>query len=512
MVTHRHQNGVTTYSYNVLNQMASRSRNGRTVSYAYTLSGQVGQVGYWNRGGVQYAHDAAGRLTGLAAWGASATSYAYRSTGLLASETRPNGVNTAYTYDTASRLTGVNGIGYILDANGNRTQMTDWEGMTTYSYDALDRLMQATYPTSTVTYTLDSVGNRLSDGMVSFAYDPSDRITNSGFTYDANGNLLADGAATYEYDAANRLIQMTRSGVVTTYGYEGWGNLVQETLTGFSQQEEHMNTIYSEMLQALLQFKCTAQEYRQIVKPYLTRLGWIRSFNLGNEYWQIIPIYIYARCPFCDMVIECPIDTYSLLGWQGAKVLGEYVYSRSYGVFGFPRNCLHFVGVHIFLNLHHELPFELSSFQNDTGEAPLITEWCLPDDIESYAVLHALPICRIEEDAFRPAYTLFSLTYFAEKPKEIVGRHYAAEWERGKGDPEFYPGGVQGPSTRPSAAKLYDLQRWATAGRLGYLDFTQEHLPLRIVAGTQLPELYQTIPGERRRYVWRNGQMVYYNR
>ena len=34
------------------------------------------------------------------------------------------------------------------------------ETVTTYTYDPLDRLMQATYPTSTVTYTLDSVGNR----------------------------------------------------------------------------------------------------------------------------------------------------------------------------------------------------------------------------------------------------------------------------------------------------------------------------------------------------------------
>ena len=145
---------------------------------------------------------------------------------------RPNGVNTFYSYDTASRLTGVNGIGYVLDANGNRTQMSDWEGVTTYTYDALDRLAQATYPTSTVTYTLDSVGNRLSDGMNSFAYDPSDRILNPGFVYDANGNLLADGFATYEYDAANRLVRTTRNGVVTTYGYDGWGNLVQETTNG----------------------------------------------------------------------------------------------------------------------------------------------------------------------------------------------------------------------------------------------------------------------------------------
>ena len=86
-----------------------------------------------------------------------------------ASESRPNSVNTAYTFhDTASRPDRRQRHRVQPDANGNRTQMTDWEGMTTYSHDALDRLIQATYPTSTVTYTLDSVGNRLSDGMVSF--------------------------------------------------------------------------------------------------------------------------------------------------------------------------------------------------------------------------------------------------------------------------------------------------------------------------------------------------------
>jgi len=139
-------------------------------------------------------------------------------------------MTTGYSYDTASRLTGVNGIQYVLDANGNRTQMNDWEGVTTYTYDAFDRLEQAIYPTTTVTYTIDSVGNRLSDNINSFAYDVSDRILNPGYTYDANGNLLADGTATNEYDVVNRLIQMTKEGVVTAYGYDGWGNLVDNQL------------------------------------------------------------------------------------------------------------------------------------------------------------------------------------------------------------------------------------------------------------------------------------------
>ncbi len=88
-----------------------------------------------------------------------------------------------------------------------------------------------------------------------------------------------------------------------------------------------MNTIYSEMLQALLQFKCTAKEYRRIITPYITRRGYLRALNIGSDYWQIIPIYTYAHCPFCSMTIQCPVDTYSLLGWGGAKVLGELLYA-----------------------------------------------------------------------------------------------------------------------------------------------------------------------------------------
>ncbi len=35
-----------------------------------------------------------------------------------------------------------------------------------------------------------------------------------------------------KHGITNRLIQTTRSGVVTTYGYDGWGNLIQETVNG----------------------------------------------------------------------------------------------------------------------------------------------------------------------------------------------------------------------------------------------------------------------------------------
>ncbi|GAA5531567.1 hypothetical protein Hgul01_05392 [Herpetosiphon gulosus] len=54
----------------------------------------------------------------------------------------------------------------------------------------------------------------------------------SGYTHDANGNLTTTPDATYTYDAANRVTSSTTSAGTTTYGYDGWGNLVRVTTNG----------------------------------------------------------------------------------------------------------------------------------------------------------------------------------------------------------------------------------------------------------------------------------------
>jgi YD repeat-containing protein len=71
-------------------------------------------------------------------------------------------------YDDLNRLrwrtfdgTGVT-IAYRYDDAGNRLEMTDGTGTTTYGYDALYRLTNVTYPDeSTEAYEYDEVGNRL---------------------------------------------------------------------------------------------------------------------------------------------------------------------------------------------------------------------------------------------------------------------------------------------------------------------------------------------------------------
>jgi len=82
---------------------------------------------------------------------------------------------TGYTYDNSNRLINlinnngasvVSSYAYSLDANGNRLQVTetgsDSSSLTTaYGYDVLNHLHTVTYPGTSVTYTYDSMGNRL---------------------------------------------------------------------------------------------------------------------------------------------------------------------------------------------------------------------------------------------------------------------------------------------------------------------------------------------------------------
>lgn len=260
-----------------------------------------------------------------------------------------------------------------------------------------------------------------------------------------------------------------------------------------------------------LQFYCTPNEYKKVTEPYLTSMGVLRSFNIGDDYLQLLPSYCYAICPFCDKEISCPVDTYSSLGvGLGTRRMLDLLYGPAKHISKFPANCEHFVGIHRFPHLHNMQALLLRSFDNKTGEIPYITMWCLPDDLKSYVVLHALPICRIDNSQFIPTFTLFSLTYFCEDPTSLIRRKLDIELSRGSNDPEFWPNvDFDPPDPDVKAGKFYDLQTWADCGLLGYLGFAQDELPLRIGPNTQLPSIYQNIRGIRQSFTWRNNQLEY---
>ncbi len=183
-----------------------------------------------------YAFDARNRMQTVgASWTAGTTQYFYDDAGRLDYATLPatTGVTEDYGYDVADRVTSVTNTragppttlsfaNYVLNPNGNRTQMTDTTGVTAYNYDVLDRLSSVTYPSAptTTAYTYDGAGNRLTQQVDANpptvnTYDEADQLkTIGGVTngYDLNGSLLTIGSGgglpdTFLYDQENRLFR-----------------------------------------------------------------------------------------------------------------------------------------------------------------------------------------------------------------------------------------------------------------------------------------------------------------
>ena len=274
--------GTTTYDYDELDRLIKITMpNGLgTVQYTYDAAGRVASITYPNGSSVAYAYDAAGQLEQVTD-GSDVTTYVYNGAGQMDSMTQPNGVTADYGYDEYGRLTDliyttsagllVTSFHYTLDANGNRTAMevrrpdTDTPdpndflpGVYGYDYDALNRLVYASYPDgSTVVYTYDANGNRLStstdpdgpgvqpavDEIYHYDYDNRlDSITDSGggvlkdIHYDPRGNVVLVVTPTdttrYEYDYRNLLTVVENGSARIEYLYDGNGDRVAEFVNG----------------------------------------------------------------------------------------------------------------------------------------------------------------------------------------------------------------------------------------------------------------------------------------
>ena len=153
----------------------------------------------------------------------NATTNAYDALGRLASTTDPTGATTSYAYDSAGRLAAVtNALGvatvYEYDLRGNKTYEGGGTYPVTYAYDAFNVM------TNMTTYR-NAVGR---DDPI--APQGGDTTT---WTYDESTGLLlsktyADGyGPSYTYTDSGELATRTWArGVVTTYAYDGWNQLL----------------------------------------------------------------------------------------------------------------------------------------------------------------------------------------------------------------------------------------------------------------------------------------------
>jgi RHS repeat-associated protein len=208
--------GTTTFNYDNLGRMLSKTTPQGTISYTYDAAGRRTSMTVTGQAAVNYSYDNINRLTQIAQ-GTRTVAFAYDSISRLTSITQSNGISVEYGYDQTSNLTS---IVYKKDTTvlGNLTYEYDQAGKRTKVGGSFARtgmpqaLTSATYGT----------GNRLT------------QRAGANLTYDDNGNLTNDGTNSYTWNARNQLVSVSGSGLAASFQYDSFGNRTSKTVNSTS--------------------------------------------------------------------------------------------------------------------------------------------------------------------------------------------------------------------------------------------------------------------------------------
>jgi hypothetical protein len=246
-----------------------------------------------------------------------------------------------------------------------------------------------------------------------------------------------------------------------------------------------------------LQTTFTTTEYETIIKEYTHSASGLFSLSQAGEgFRKLLPLYCLARCPFCNTASVERLNTHGLEGWKPYPDRYESVFDATPD----KKDCRHFLAVQFFINLHDVVPQEMVYFSNQS-EVPYVMPVFLSDDIESCAVMHSLPICRIEQDRFVPRYSLYTLTYYSKDVHAMWDRRRA---EFKGGDGMHFPKLHTWRRARDTP-EAWDLPLWVRKGKLLWLDLEQDTLPLKAGPVEAFP--YGNIEGIRKSYTYRKGEL-----
>lgn len=152
-------------------------------------------------GSVTYGYDERNRLTTVLDDDLNLTTYTYDDANNLIQTQFGNGVIETPEYDDLNRLialenkqgeTVLSSYSYDLNDAGHRLSVTEYDGRTvSYTYDELYRLTEENINGGerVLAYTYDSVGNRLTKdnslvGLTTYTYDANDRLLSEVLTLD----------------------------------------------------------------------------------------------------------------------------------------------------------------------------------------------------------------------------------------------------------------------------------------------------------------------------------------
>ncbi|MFC6549102.1 RHS repeat-associated core domain-containing protein [Cohnella cellulosilytica] len=219
----------TSYLYNPADDKIKETNGlGESYSFTYDNASRITEVTDPMGVSTTYSYDLLGNKLDMTNGRGKVTQYRYGAFGLLVETINPLNKPMTYRYDLALNLA------EMTDRNGNHTR---------YGYDSRDLLIERNVVETeeVIRYAYDEVGNRTQmqdkSGVSSYAYDGNDRLklvskdesTQLAYAYDAAGNIVSvtdsKGFETvYTYDKADRMESVIANGKTTVYDYDTNGN------------------------------------------------------------------------------------------------------------------------------------------------------------------------------------------------------------------------------------------------------------------------------------------------
>lgn len=262
---------VVVLAYDSLSRIRSETVNGLTVRYTHDGVGQVLTCSYPGGRVMSNVYDAVHRLVEVKDGGGIMAAMEYLGPSRLTRRSLGNGTTWEIDYDAARRVNESTHVGgppgsptlldhrtFAWDAHHNKTEQMDLlTGQTRqHRYDSANRMTNSSVTAgAAIAFVLDAIGNRaqVSAGPGAGAYslspampEPADAQVNQYTTaagetrsYDANGNLVARNPAqpdqrVYTFDFKDRLVGYTNAatGEFAAYRYDPFGRRIERSVSG----------------------------------------------------------------------------------------------------------------------------------------------------------------------------------------------------------------------------------------------------------------------------------------
>lgn len=226
---------------------------------------------------------------------------------------------------------------------------------------------------------------------------------------------------------------------------------------------------------------------------------WKQFHLVTQEYSDRLPIHLIAQCPYCGVHILQPVDCYSLMGFdESLKVTKVYGDGRPSWPNPLPaQRCKHALCATLAVNLNGLMPDDVAGWALERkmggimgiDSSPYVMVWPLIARYTS-AVMHALPVGRLDDEEPIHRYTAYFTTYFVGEGSNLCRQMWV-------------PAEFGGPATAGVHTDR-DLLKWVRAGRLFWLDPSDTS---RLVKGPAAAFPYANIEPRERYHILEDGQL-----